>query len=185
MKIILAQGNPEPEYANTRHNVGFALLSSFVSDHGGEWKTKKAFHADVAELSIHGVKVICLKPTTYYNETGRSARAVIDFYKLDPSTDLLAIHDDLALPFGRLRTRQKGSDAGNNGIKSLNAALGEQYARIRVGIWNELRDKIDDASFVLSKFTKTEAGTIEKTISPEVDRIITQFAIGYFDDTTV
>src|SRR4051812_44656762 len=120
MKVIFAQGNPGNEYTTTRHNVGFFMLDRYARDNGGEFIKKAKFHADIAELSINSEKVLIVKPTTFYNDTGQSARLLIDFYKLDPSTDFLVIHDDLALPLGTVRTRDKGSDAGNNGIKSLN-----------------------------------------------------------------
>lgn len=156
MKLILAQGNPGKEYTATRHNVGFFMIDRFASIHGIEFVVKSKFHAEIAETTIQGEKIILAKPTTYYNETGRSARALVDFYKLDPAQDLLVIYDDLALPFGTIRTRQKGSSAGNNGIKSLNMALDEDYKRLRIGIYNPLRDRIPDADFVLAKFTATE-----------------------------
>ncbi len=157
MKIIFAQGNPGTEFTLTRHNVGFHLIDLFAKEQGAAFTGKSKFHADIAETSIGGEKILLVKPTTYYNETGQSARALVDFYKVNPASDLLVIHDDLALPFGTIRTRPTGSDAGNNGIKSLNAHLGEQYGRIRVGIYNDLRDRISDADFVLAKFTQEEA----------------------------
>lgn len=160
MKLILAQGNPGKEYTPTRHNVGFFVLDKFADAQGAEFKEKNKFHAEIAEISIDGEKIILAKPTTYYNETGRAARALVDFYKIDPTQDLLVIHDDLALPFGTVRTREKGSSAGNNGIKSLNAALGEDYKRLRIGIYNTLRDRIPDADFVLAKFTESEKNAL-------------------------
>lgn len=157
MKVIFAQGNPETKYDGTRHNIGFALLDTFAREQDATFQEKSKFFAHIAELTANGDKILLVKPTTYYNETGQSARALVDFYKLNPATDVLVVHDDLALPLGTLRTRQKGSDAGNNGIKSLNAHLGPDYARLRIGIYNDLRERIDDADFVLSRFSKDEA----------------------------
>lgn len=175
MKIIFAQGNPEIKYSQTRHNIGFSLTDAFAADHDTTFQEKTKFFAFIAETSINGEKVLLVKPTTYYNETGRSARALVDFYKIDPQTDLLVVHDDLALPFGTLRTREKGSDAGNNGIKSLNAHIGPAYARLRVGIDNDLRDKIPDADFVLSKFINDEAKMIDSVVEPKVLELIELF----------
>lgn len=175
MKIVFAQGNPDPDYTTTRHNVGFLLLDSFASKHDVSFLAKPKFFATIAELTVEGEKVLLVKPTTYYNETGQSARALVDFYKLDPATDILVVHDDLALPFGTLRTREKGSDAGNNGIKSLNAHLGPDYARLRIGIYNDRRDLIPDADFVLSKFTKNEAGTLKDAVVPKALDVINDF----------
>lgn len=157
MKLIFAQGNPGKEYDGTRHNVGFHLIDELAKEYGTSFIKKPKFHAEIAEATINNQKTLLVKPTTFYNETGQSARQLVDFYKLDPQTDFLVIHDDLALPFGVIRTRPSGSDAGNNGIKSLNAHLGEHYSRIRVGIYNDLRDRIPDADFVLAKFTHGEA----------------------------
>jgi PTH1 family peptidyl-tRNA hydrolase len=125
-------------------------------------------------VSIAGEKTLLVKPTTFYNETGRSARALLDFYKLDPA-DLLVIHDDIALPFGTIRVRQKGSDAGNNGIKSLNAHIGQEYWRLRIGIWSELCDRQHDADFVLSRFTKDEINHLTSAVSTVVHQLATEF----------
>jgi len=177
MKIIFAQGNPGSEFASTRHNVGFELIDRLANTQSATFTPKPKFYALVAETSLRGEKILLVKPTTFYNETGRSARALVDFYKLNPETDVLVIHDDLALPFGVIRTRPSGSDAGNNGIKSLNAHLGEHYGRIRVGIYNELRDRIPDADFVLAKFTRDEAEQL-----PVLFSHTQQFIDAFIDD---
>lgn len=175
MKLILGQGNPDTKYDRTRHNVGFFLINQFTRSHDLVWSEKSKFKALLAETVIDGEKVIFAKPTTYYNETSLSARKLVDFYNLDPKTDLLVIHDDLALPFGTIRTRKQGSDAGNNGIKSLNSHLGPDYHRLRIGIYNELRDHMDDAEFVLSKFSKSESDDLKAIIAPKIVELIKQF----------
>jgi PTH1 family peptidyl-tRNA hydrolase len=182
MKLFFAQGNPEKEYVTTRHNVGFFMIDRFARDHAAEFSAKSKFHAEVAELTIAGEKVILAKPTTFYNETGRSARALIDFYKIDPIEDFLVIYDDLALPFGTIRTREKGSSAGNNGIKSLNAALGEDYKRLRIGIYNSLRDRVPDADFVLARFTENEKNALQDIYDLSVP-FIDAFTRGSFELT--
>lgn len=175
MKVILAQGNPEPHYDKTRHNTGFMVLNALVDDQNASWALKTKLRAYVAEIRIDDTKVVLIKPTTFYNETGISARAVVDFYKLDPSSDLLVLHDDLALPFGTIRVRTKGSDAGNNGIKSLNSHIGPDYMRLRIGIWNDKRDQMDDADFVLSKFTPDETKIFTDDIITLTTDLINQF----------
>lgn len=175
MKIIFAQGNPGEQYSKSRHNIGFTVLDKLADDLGAPWKEKTKLRAQVAEATLNGEKIALVKPTTYYNETGASARAVVDFYKIDSSSDLLVIHDDLALPLGTIRVRQQGSDAGNNGIKSLNSHLGPNYSRIRIGVWNELRDVMDDAGFVLAKFSKDESDRLAADIIPQVLQIVEQF----------
>lgn len=175
MKLIFAQGNPGEQYAKTRHNVGWQVLDAFAKREQGSFTTKTKFHAEVTELTIGDEKVVLVKPDTYYNETGSSARALLDFYKLQPNIDILVLHDELALPFGRLRLREKGSDAGNNGIKSLNSHIGEDYHRLRIGIANDLRSQIDDSDFVLSRFTREEQTDLEEKIIPKAFEIIDAF----------
>ncbi|AKM80924.1 TPA: aminoacyl-tRNA hydrolase [Candidatus Saccharibacteria bacterium] len=183
MKIIFAQGNPGLQYQNTRHNVGFLALDHFADSAHVSFQQKSKFHADIAELTHDGEKHLLVKPLTFYNETGQSARILSDFYKVS-SSDILVIHDDLALPFGTLRTREKGSDAGNNGIKSLNSHLGQEYARIRVGIRTELADRIDSADFVLARFSREEASKLDEELFPKIDELIEKFLSGTHDNTS-
>lgn len=183
MKIILAQGNPGTDYEKTRHNVGFLAIDFFAHQKSVQFQPKPKFFADIAELTEAGEKILLVKPTTFYNETGKAARIVADFYKVT-TTDILVIHDELALPFGTLRTREKGSPAGNNGVKSLNAHLGENYSRIRVGTWNELADKAGSFDFVLSKFTADEMEKLQKDIFPKISEIISDFMTGNHQNTS-
>ena len=184
MKIILAQGNPGLQYKNTRHNVGFLVVDTIAEKHRTDFAKKPKFHAEIAEVTIAGEKVLLVKPSTFYNETGQAARLITDFYKVSANNDFLVIHDDLALPLGTIRVREKGSDAGNNGIKSLNAHLGANYSRIRVGIYNNLRDRIHDADFVLSNFTKTESDTLTTTIIPKAIELAETFCTGNLATTS-
>lgn len=184
MKIILAQGNPGIRYATTRHNIGWLLLDAFASSHGATFVHEKKFFADIASTSLHGEKVLLVKPTTFYNETGRTARAISDYYKLSAADDILVIHDDLALPFGAIRIRDKGSDGGNNGIKSLSSHLGPSYWRIRVGIWNELRDRQPDVDFVLGSLNSSEAAHIRTHLTQTVSRLIEDFVAGTLSVTS-
>ena len=178
MKLILAQGNPEKRYENTRHNVGWHVLDALASREGAEWKLDKKHNADIALFHHNGEKTLLVKPMTYYNETGRTAQSLVQFFKLEPSTDVAVLHDDLALPFGTLRIREKGRDAGNNGIKSLNAHLGADYTRIRIGIWNELRDRMNDADFVLSAFSKKEQEQLQASVIPATIKFVDRFLDG-------
>jgi len=159
MKIIFAQGNPGSRYAQTRHNVGFSFLDFFAAQANLSFAKKPKFQSDIAEGIINGEKILLVKPNTFYNETGIAARLLCDFYKLDSTQDFLVIHDDLALPLGTIRTRKEGSDAGNNGVKSLNAHLGMHYHRIRIGIYTIQRDYSNDIDFVIGAFSETEKNT--------------------------
>lgn len=184
MKLIVAQGNPGQQYEKTRHNVGFLSLDFYANHRSLSFQSKIRFNADIAETTIAGEKIIFAKPMTFYNETGVSARAIADFYKLT-TQDILVIHDELALPLGKIRTRHSGSDAGNNGIKSLNAHLGQDYARIRIGIQNELYAKTKDTDFVLGRFTVDEATLLKEKIFPHVTTLIEQFIAGELEDESV
>lgn len=178
MKLIFSQGNPGSNYHHTRHNIGWQVLDHYADT--AEFHAKPKFFADIAELNKYGEKVLLIKPTTFYNETGRSVRALVDFYKLDPKTDLLVIHDDLALPLGTIRTRDKGSGGGNNGIKSINSHIGEDYPRLRVGINTDLRSRMSDADFVLANFTKNETENVNTHILDAARDIIDGFIGGVY-----
>jgi len=183
MKLILGQGNPGIDYAATRHNIGFMALTFYSQKYHLEFQNKSKFHAYIAEVTIDNEKILLAKPTTFYNETGRTAQAIADFYKI-PSKNILVIHDELALPFGTIRTREKGSDAGNNGIKSLNAHLGEEYARVRIGIQNDLTERIGAHDFVLAKFTSDESIKLPSDIFPKITEIIDDFISGNHTSTS-
>jgi PTH1 family peptidyl-tRNA hydrolase len=182
MKLIVGLGNPGSEYERTRHNVGSTFVRAFVGAHDIVMQAKSKFHADVAELSIAGQKVLFVVPTTYYNSSGEAVQATASFYKIAPE-DILVIHDELALPFGTIRTRYGGSDAGNNGVKSVTAHVGEGTARIRIGIYNELREKMDDADFVLSRFSSDEQTKILQ-LAPVITSCIGDFIQGTLPHTT-
>ena len=182
MKLIIGLGNPEPRYDGTRHNVGFWALDNYADHYGLVFQPKTKFKASVAELSRAGDKVILAKPTTYYNLSGEAVRTLADFYKLSPR-DILIVHDEIALSCGTIRTRHGGSDAGNNGIKSITLHIGEDTTRLRIGTHTELREQIDDAEFVLSRFTKHESALLDKQLST-IFAIIDSFIEGSFDETT-
>lgn len=186
MKILIGQGNNDPKYAGTRHNVGFMALDAFAAREGSDtaFLYKPKFQAEIAELTVAGEKVLLVKPTTFYNETGRAARLLADFYHV-AAEDILVIHDELALPFGHIRIRNQGSDGGNNGIKSINRTLGEHFWRIRIGIQNTYTSRTDKAVFVLSQFTKDERAALQNTILPAVAEEIEHFVRGEVHITTL
>ena len=181
MKVIFAQGNPGPDYAKTRHNVGWFFVDAYAQKLGVDFVSKAKFKADIAEATVAGEKCLLVKPTTFYNDTGLVARALADFYKLSPE-DFLIIHDELALPLGTIRTRHGGSDAGNNGIKSLNIHLGEGSARLRIGIFDANTER-DALSSVLGKFTAEERATLT-SFRDQVFIVFDDFLSGQFALTT-
>ena len=188
MKLIVGLGNIGAEYDNTRHNFGFRAVDYLAAQFDASWNTKPKFFAQIAKTTINDEKVLFIKPTTFYNSSGAAVRAIRDFYHLTNS-DILVIHDEIALPIGTLRTRLDGQDAGNNGIKNLNLVIGEDFARIRVGSGEENGENgstIPDAprrDFVLSKLTKSDKEKSEKLL-PQIENIVRDFVAGNFTETT-
>ena len=178
MKVILALGNPGEKYAYTRHNAGFLAIDQLAAEQNAHFSNKPKFFADIAELNMSGEKILLVKPTTYYNEVGIAARAILDFYKLTLD-DLLIIHDDTDLDFGKIRVRKGGRDAGSNGLKSLHAHIGSDFWHIRIGTDNLLRRQIGDVDFVLSKFNADEQKILRDWTIPESIKLIGTF----LDDT--
>ena len=184
MKLIFAQGNPEPIYTNSRHNVGFAILNAIADENNAKWAHKLKLLAKITEIKIGKEKILLAKPNTFYNETGTSIKKIIKFYKLDPANDSLVIHDDLALPFGTIRIRNNGRSAGNNGIKSINTHIKTHYNRIKIGIRNDQSDQMEDADFVLAKFSKDELKQLKKSIIPQVIELTKQFCADSLEHTS-
>jgi len=155
MKLVIGLGNVGIHFEGTRHNLGFDTLDTFAANHSMVWQNKDKFKAVIAEATLNKQKVLLVKPITYYNLSGSAVQVLKDFYKLE-NTDIIVVHDELALPFGTIRTRNAGSDAGNNGMKSIIASLGKDIPRIRIGIANEHSLTNDAADFVLSQFSREE-----------------------------
>lgn len=153
MKLIVGLGNPGNEYNFTRHNFGFLALDFYLKVHQQNWEAKPKFGAIWARIG----DTFFIKPQDFYNESGKAVRAFVNFYKIQLS-DILIICDDFELEFGKTRHREHGSAGGNNGLKSIIKELGtKEFPRLRLGTGNdELRKKIGDIDFVLSKFTDQE-----------------------------
>lgn len=173
MKLLFCLGNPGSEYNGTRHNIGFASADFYTRQKGIEFIAKPKFKALIADYTANE-KILIAKPTTFYNQVGESYRALCDFYKLEPK-DTLIVHDELALPFGTLRTRVGGSDAGNNGIKSINQHGGQDSLRLRIGVANALRARIGDVDFVLGRFTQEEQAALDNTKLPKIAELLDSF----------
>ncbi|WP_314067821.1 aminoacyl-tRNA hydrolase [uncultured Vagococcus sp.] len=152
MKLIVGLGNPGSKYMATKHNVGFITIDELVHREGASFN-KHQCEADIAELFIGGEKIILAKPVTFMNESGRSVGPLMNYYNIEMA-DLLVIYDDLDLPIGSLRLRQKGGAGGHNGIKSIIQHLGtKEFNRIRIGI-DRPRPGQDVISHVLGTFPK-------------------------------
>ncbi len=176
MKIIVGLGNIGDKYANNRHNVGFMTLDLLFEKLGcDKWKESSKLKAFTAEATQEGRKILLAKPTTFMNLSGEAVQAILNFYKETPE-NLTVIYDDLDLPLGTTRTREKGSAGTHNGMKSIIQHLGtEEFERIRLGIESRgdlTPEQQDTSSYVLSDFTKEEKALIEKAIEEVVDAFI-------------
>jgi peptidyl-tRNA hydrolase, PTH1 family len=149
--LVAGLGNPGPEYAATRHNVGFMVADELARRLGGSWRGK--FSGELAEVRLDGLRLAVLKPQTYMNESGRSVGPALRFFKADPAA-LLVIHDEVDLEPGRLQARFGGGLAGHNGLRSIAQHVGSpDFARLRVGVGRPERgDPRPVADFVLSRF---------------------------------
>lgn len=179
MQIIAGLGNPGPEYALTKHNVGFMLINALARRLGiaeTDWRTK--FEALVAETSLGTEKIMLVKPLTYMNESGRSLGPLLDWYKLEPE-QMTVVHDDMDIPTGSVRIRKQGSAGGHNGIKSILAHVGnDHFTRVRIGIGRPLRGWTV-INHVLAPFAEADVPKIQEAISyllPAVECIVTEGA---------
>ena len=131
--IVVGLGNPGPQYALSRHNLGFMVVDELAARAGGV-SFRAKFHGEYAEAVVGGTPATLLKPLTYMNDSGRSVQAALAFFKLPPS-ELVVVHDELDLEFGDIRLKQGGGEAGHNGLRSITQALGtSDYGRLRIGI---------------------------------------------------
>lgn len=155
MFIIVGLGNPTAEYEGTRHNVGFDVIDA-IADKYNISMTERKHRAFCGKGIIAGQKVLLIKPQTYMNLSGESVRSALDFYKVDPESEILVIYDDVSLGVGQLRIRKKGSAGGHNGIKNIIAHLGTStFLRIKVGV-GEKPKEYDLADYVLGHFSKED-----------------------------
>jgi PTH1 family peptidyl-tRNA hydrolase len=175
--VIIGLGNPEDEYAGTRHNIGFAAVDAFaVENEFDSWIHKKDLKCHITQKNLGQTRVFLVKPTTYMNNSGEAAQAIVGFYKLG-ADQVIAVYDELDIPFGQIRTRTGGSAAGHNGVKSLIQYLGEDFHRMRIGIGPKTPEQMESADFVLAKFSKDEQGRI-KDLTRETTALLTEIIYG-------
>jgi PTH1 family peptidyl-tRNA hydrolase len=136
MLLLAGLGNPGLRYARNRHNIGFMALDEVARRHGfGPWR--KRMQSDIAEGRIGASKVLCLKPQTYMNHSGRALGEAARYYKVDPG-QIVVLHDDLDLAPGKLRVKRGGGNGGHNGLRSIDAHIGRDYWRVRIAVAEEL-----------------------------------------------
>ena len=166
MKLFVGLGNPGGSYARHRHNVGFMALERIAEKHGaGPWR--KRFHGLTSEAQIAGRKVVLLKPQTYMNDSGQSVGEALRYLKLDES-DLYVFHDELDLAPGKLKVKTGGGNAGHNGLRSITAHIGNEYARVRIGIGHPGSKELVHG-YVLHDFAKADAAWLEPLLDAIAD----------------
>jgi PTH1 family peptidyl-tRNA hydrolase len=175
--LVVGLGNIGDEYDQTRHNVGFACIDAFArSEAFDAWIEKKDLKCLYASKTLGSTRVIIIKPTTFMNLSGDAVQEAMHYFKVELAR-VVVVHDELDIPFGQLRMRTGGSDAGHNGIKSITQQTGEGYARIRVGVGPKTPEGIDSAKFVLQRFSEQELGHM-KALTQEVSSVINEFIFG-------
>lgn len=176
--LVVGLGNPGKQYELTRHNAGFICIDEFVNqtEAMGDWVDKKNMKCLMSEGRIGDARVIAIKPTTFMNLSGEAVQAVMNFYKINLE-QVLVVHDELDIDFGQIRTRQGGSDAGHNGIKSVSQQISQDYGRVRIGIGPKRPDEIASEDFVLQKFSAEEQAQLPN-MTREASAIIHEYLAG-------
>jgi PTH1 family peptidyl-tRNA hydrolase len=150
MLLIVGLGNPGKQYEETRHNIGFKVIDTLVADFGANEISKNAFQGELFKTS----NLLLLKPMTYMNLSGDAVQAVKNFYKIELE-DIIVIHDDIDLPFSALRFKTGGGHGGHNGLRSIDAMVGKEYTRVRMGVDKPIH-KSQVANYVLHDFSEEE-----------------------------
>jgi PTH1 family peptidyl-tRNA hydrolase len=167
--LIVGLGNPGPDYAGNRHNVGFMVADELAGRVGGKFKGHKA-GADVVEGRLAGRRVVLAKPRTYMNLSGGPVAGLVRFFKASPAA-LIVVHDELDIPFATVRLKLGGGDNGHNGLRSITKSLGtKDYHRVRVGIGRP-PGRMDPADFVLRDFSSVERKELPFALDRAADAV--------------
>jgi PTH1 family peptidyl-tRNA hydrolase len=171
MKLIIGLGNPGGEYERTRHNAGFLAVDRLAQRHGMGGDTGRSrFHSLVLEGQVAGERCALLKPMTFMNRSGLSVGEAVNFYKLDPSTDIMVLVDDVALPLGRIRLRPDGGAGGHNGLKDVERAIGSNvYPRLRIGI--DPPGRVPQVDYVLQRFSESQLRDLDPALDAAADAV--------------
>lgn len=175
MKLVVGLGNPGPKYELSRHNAGFIIVDQLASlEKGAPWQDQQKFKGLVSRASVFGFDCLLLKPTTFMNLSGQAVVSLLGFYKIAPQ-DLVVIHDDIDVPFGKVKARLGGGHGGNNGIRSIIDLTGDhEFARIKLGVGKPVsiseehgkRPPLEVRDWVLQRFSDDEL----KVLSSEMYR---------------
>ena len=179
MLLIAGLGNPGPRYQATRHNLGFRVIDELARQCSLQASAfRERFHGEVASARLGNQDLLLLRPQTFMNDSGRSVQAACTFYKIKPS-ELIVAHDELDVPFAEVRLKKGGGDGGNRGLRSITAALGPDYVRIRLGIGRPPPDfQGDPADFVLQAFASAELEAVEKMVSRATEAVSLVTSLG-------
>lgn len=177
MKIFVGLGNPTPEYAATKHNVGF-MLADMLADKLSADNWREKFNALIAETFWNGEKILIVKPQTFMNLSGEAVAPIVNFYKVD-AENLVVAHDDMDLPLGMIRLRPKGSGGGHHGVESIIKNLGgvQNFPRVRIGVGRPPQNWTVN-HHVLSPFTQEDADKISKTLAELIPAVLCIFSEG-------
>jgi PTH1 family peptidyl-tRNA hydrolase len=167
--LVVGLGNPGPKYADTRHNVGFAVVDRLAARAGARFKAHRGL-ADVAEARLAGIRVVLAKPRSYMNVSGGAVASVLRYYRV-PVSELVVVHDDLDLGFGTIRLKRGGGEGGHNGLRSISQSLGTRdYLRVRFGIGRP-PGRMDPADYVLRRFSAAERAEVDLAVELSADAV--------------
>ncbi|MDP9848896.1 PTH1 family peptidyl-tRNA hydrolase [Streptosporangium lutulentum] len=174
--LVVGLGNPGPEYAANRHNAGFMVLDELAARAGGRFKTHRS-RAEVLEGRLAGVSAVLAKPMSFMNLSGGPVKALTDFYKIDPA-HVIAVHDELDIPYGALRAKLGGGDNGHNGLRSITKSLAtKDYLRVRFGIGRP-PGRMDTAAYVLRDFATVERKDLPFLVDRAADVVESLIKVG-------
>jgi len=170
-KVIIGLGNPGPKYENTRHNIGFKVLDTFLKDRGYRFKTINRLNAEVCETFLRGEKLFLIKPLTFMNESGKAVLALKRRGILRSGDNFLVVHDDLDIPLGRIKFARQASSGGHKGVESIIRSIGNKdFDRLRVGIGRPaFKDEV--IRYVLEPFSKEERKILDKILKISAEAI--------------
>lgn len=169
LRAVVGLGNPGPEHARQRHNIGFWWVDALAKSQGVAFRAEPKFHSEAAKVTVSGSELYLLKPQTYMNRSGQAVQALMTFYKLAPE-EVLVVHDDLDLPIGVTRIKRGGGHGGHNGLRDTSARIGEDYCRLRMGIGHPgAKEQVH--GYVLSRAPADQQAELDGAVSRSLDTL--------------
>jgi PTH1 family peptidyl-tRNA hydrolase len=175
MHLVVGLGNPGARYARTRHNVGFLAVERIAARAGASVE-KKLYGALVGDGALSGSKVMFAMPQQFMNLSGQPVASILGFYKI-PMPELIVVHDDMDIPFGRLRVRVGGGHGGHNGIRDIHRLVGTDFVRVRVGVGRP-PEQMDPADWVLAPWSSAEAAALDPLLDAAADAVESVVRVG-------